>query len=564
MKIGFYIKKYFKYISIIVFLSFIKAALSFINPMLIKKILDLVPFSTKPLINDKIFTYFFLFFAALLGSYITDFTLSKIKLVFSFVFKTCEQKDLYEKLMKIKYESFCANGATYYVYRISQLINDLFMLLSSYLSSLLVALFIIVVSLFFLFKGSPVLFIVGMILLPANYLGYKRINLKLLEKSKKLQEVSAANSNEIINFISNFETIKQYLNFANFLGFLTRNFKNIEVAHNDINLYAQKTSLLLGFVIDFLKNFALIFLIYLFYSHSITFSELIFLNMIFAVYMSGLTELNRININLRDLKVGINFVNEEIINKEEKNSGDLELIQVQRIDISIKNFRYKNKTVLENINLSLETGKKYGIAGNSGCGKSTLAKLLVNLYESDGIYVNNENINRYPLKKLRDKIFLLPHTPQVFPLSIKDNILIGANENEQKKYEEVIRMAFLKDIAYRHDFEKTVISSGISLSSGEKQAICAARIFIKNPDVVIFDEATSAMDSKLEDLFVKELDEKFFSKDKIIIFISHRLSTIKKCDKIILMGNKTVEAIFNSYEEAALNPRFIKLYESQM
>jgi ABC-type multidrug transport system fused ATPase/permease subunit len=123
--------------------------LSFINPMLIKKILDLVPFSTKPLINNKIFTYFFLFFAALLGSYITDFTLSKIKLAFSFIFKTCEQKDLYEKLMKIKYESFCANGATYYVYRISQLINDLFMLLSSYLSSLLVALFIIVVWIFF-------------------------------------------------------------------------------------------------------------------------------------------------------------------------------------------------------------------------------------------------------------------------------------------------------------------------------------------------------------------------------------------------------------------------------
>lgn len=89
-------------------------------------------------------------------------------------------------------------------------------------------------------------------------------------------------------------------------------------------------------------------------------------------------------------------------------------------------------------------------------------------------------------------------------------------------------------------------------------------MFIKRPDVVIFDEATSAMDPRLEEVFLNELEEKLGCKDRIFIFISHRLSPIKRCDEIVLMGKKAIQFIYKSYDKAVLDERFIKLYKSQL
>lgn len=564
MKINTYIKKYFKYIFVISGVSFLKSALSFVNPMIIKKILDLIA-NKANIHNAQPYKYFILFFVTLIILYFVDFFLAHLKLAFSFVFKIQEQEKLYENLLSIKFDSFHKNGPTYYVYRIYQFIHELFMLLSAYLSSILIASFTIFISLFFLYKANWILFMVAMALLPLNYLGYKNINKRLLEKSKKLQEASATSTNNSSAIISNLETIKQSLNFTSFLKLLRDNFTNMENAHNDINFYAQRTSLTLGFVIDFIKNFIFAFLIYLLYIQEITFPELIFLNMIFNIYTSGLSELNKININLRDLKVGMRFIREEIIEKKEKDSGEVRLGKVEKVSFDLMNFTYGDRIILKDISTSLKPGKKYALVGNSGCGKSTIGKLLVRLYTSEGIYINDMSINDYSLKSIRSKVFVMTHTPQLFPVSIKENILIGAEEADKKNYEKILNLSFLKNLKEKYNFETTNVSvAGTNLSSGEKQSICLARMLLRNPDVVIFDEATSAMDSRLEDIFVEELMQKFDAKNKIFIFISHRLSTIKKCDEIILLEQQSIAGVFKSYKDALNNKQFVKLYKSQI
>lgn len=564
MKISLYIKKYFKYIFIISVVSFLKSVLSFVNPMIIKKVLDFI--TIKADIHDvQIYNYFILFFLTLIILYLVDFFLAHLKLAFSFIFKIQEQEEIYKDLLSIKFDSFHKNGPTYYVYRIYQFVHEMFMLLSAHLSSILIASFTIFISLFFLYKANWILFMVALLLLPLNYFGYKNINRKLLEKSKKLQESSATSTNNSSAIISNLETIKQSSNFISFLKLLRDNFTSMEAAHNDINLYAQRTSISLGFAIDFIKNFIFVFLIYLLYIQKITFSELIFLNMIFNIYTSGLSELNRININLRDLKVGLQFIREEIMEKKEKDLGEVSLVKVENVSFALKNFSYADRIILKDISISLQPGKKYALVGDSGCGKSTIAKLLIRLYFSEGITINGRSINDYSLKSLRNKVFLLPHTPQLFPISIKENILIGSQEADRENYEKILNLSFLKNLREKYDFENTNISgAGINLSSGEKQAICLARMLVRNPDIVIFDEATSAMDSGLEDIFIDELTQKFDVKNKIFIFISHRLSTVKKCDEIILLGQQRIVDIFKSYEEALGNRQFVKLYQSQI
>lgn len=564
MKIHLHIKQYFKYIFIISVASFLKSALSFVNPMIIKKILDLISIKAS-IQNMHVNKYFILFFSTILIIYSIDFFLAHLKLAFSFIFKVKEQEQAYNELLSIRFDSFYKNGPTYYVHRIYQFIHELFMLLSSHLSSILIASFTIIISLSFLYKANGILFMVALLLLPLNYFGYKHVNKKLLEKSKKLQEAAATSMNNNSAIVSNLETIKQTSSFNSVLNLLKNNFIHMENAHNEINLYAQRASLSLSFSIDFIKNFIFAFLVYLLYLGKITFSELIFLNMIFNVYTSGLSELNKININLRDLKVGIQFITDEIFAKKEKDTGKLTVNKIEKISLDIKDFAYDDKIVLKNVSLLLTPGKKYAIAGSSGCGKSTIARLLIRLYMDGGISINDIPIADYSLKSLRSKVFLLSHTPQLFPTSIKENIFIVSDNTDEKVYEKILELSFLKNLREKYDFSATNVSSGnINLSSGEKQAICLARIFVKNPDVLIFDEATSAMDSHLENIFIEELDKKFDIKNKILIFISHRLSTIKKCDEIILMKDGVISKIFKSYEDAIKDKDFIELYKSQI
>ena len=559
MKISEFAGRYTKYILLIFGFVFLKTVFTFITPVLIKIILDRI--SSASINPDGLGTYFALFAGAFVLLYATNFVLTYFNLKFSYIFKVNELEHLYRKLMKMKYADYYKNGSAYYVNRITVFIYDLFALLSNTLSYAFISVLTILISFYFIYITNHNIFLIALFLLPINYFGFKRINKALLKKSQKMQHTTAANYEKVTNTISNFELIKQLVDYSAVSALMRKFFISSEEAQNEVNFYAQNVSLLLIFVIDAIKNLILFYSIYLLSQKALTFSDLIFLNMIMSIYSGALSELNKININLRDLKVNFNFLRDEFSQKTE-NSGSLELAPVENIRFDIKEFNYESKRVLNDFRFSFSKGKSYAVVGGSGCGKSTVAKLLVGLYNSN-IYINDVGIEKYNLESLRNRIYLVSHAPQIFPCSIEENIKIGCTDNELQNYEKLMQLPFVKVLSEKYDFTKTNIQeSGVNLSSGEKQSINMMRMLIRNPEVIVLDEATSAMDSKWEEMAIKDMGD-FLGTGKTLINISHRLSSIKSCGEIVLLEDGHIRHT-GSLQDMLGNSLFKKIFSSQI
>jgi ABC-type multidrug transport system fused ATPase/permease subunit len=200
--------------------------------------------------------------------------------------------------------------------------------------------------------------------------------------------------------------------------------------------------------------------------------------------------------------------------------------------------------VLKNFNLSIKPGESIALVGHSGAGKSTIVKLLMRLYDptSGNIFVNGINIKDIPKTELRKKIGIVPQETILFNDTIGYNIAYGKSSFAIAEFNEVLKNSNLYDFVYSlpDTYLTQVGERGIKLSGGQKQRLGIARVFMENAPVVVFDEATSNLDSESERL----IQESFWklAKGRTTIIIAHRLSTVKKVDRIIvLQGGEIVE-----------------------
>jgi ATP-binding cassette subfamily B protein len=203
------------------------------------------------------------------------------------------------------------------------------------------------------------------------------------------------------------------------------------------------------------------------------------------------------------------------------------------------NFKYSENLVLENFNLTINSGQKIGLVGNSGAGKSTLVNLLLKIFinYSGKITINQQNLAEINNDDLRANIAVIPQDPALFHRSIFDNIAYG---NPNASSQEVIESA---KKAHIHDFISSLASGydtlvgerGVKLSGGQKQRIAIARALLKNASILILDEATSSLDSKTENEIQQSILEILKLQNITVIAIAHRLSTIKNMDRIIVI-----------------------------
>lgn len=236
------------------------------------------------------------------------------------------------------------------------------------------------------------------------------------------------------------------------------------------------------------------------------------------------------------------------------------------IEFNNVSFSYnEDERVLNNINLNVKHGKTLALVGPSGGGKSTLCNLIPRFYEvnSGSISVDGTDVKDITIKSLRRNIGFVQQDVFLFTGTIEDNILYG---NPEATEDEVIKAAKSANI---HDFilslpngYKTYIGEkGIRLSGGQKQRISIARVFLKNPPILILDEATSALDNETEIKIQMALEE--LSKGRTTIVIAHRLSTIKNADEIVVLTDKGVVENGNHNELLEQEGLYSKLYKSQ-
>ena len=229
-------------------------------------------------------------------------------------------------------------------------------------------------------------------------------------------------------------------------------------------------------------------------------------------------------------------------------------------------FHYENNDqVLEHISMTVPSGKSIALVGPSGGGKTTICSLIPRFYDVSGgrITIGGQDISKITLKSLRGSIGLVSQDVYLFGGTIKENIAYGKPEATMEEIIEAAKKANIHDfIASLPDgYDSFVGERGTRLSGGQKQRISIARVFLKNPPILILDEATSALDNESERYIQKSLDE--LAKGRTTITIAHRLSTIKGADEILVVDEKGITERGSHEELLARGGLYSRYYKMQ-
>ncbi len=241
----------------------------------------------------------------------------------------------------------------------------------------------------------------------------------------------------------------------------------------------------------------------------------------------------------------------------------------KKLDINIKNLNFKynenNAEVFHNFNLDIEFGTKIALVGESGAGKSTIIKLINKTYETGGgqILIGGNDINSFSKNTLRNLITIVPQDPYIFNFTILENLKIISPNATQKQIEKACKKAQIHDfiVSLPEGYNTVLGEGGTKLSGGQKQRLAIARAFLKNSPIMIFDESTSALDNVNQNNIKQAIDQ--IGKDKIVIIVAHRLSTIIDVDKIYFINNGKIEASGTHKQLLASSKSYKKLYQKE-
>jgi ATP-binding cassette subfamily B protein len=227
---------------------------------------------------------------------------------------------------------------------------------------------------------------------------------------------------------------------------------------------------------------------------------------------------------------------------DKENAQDLE-IKVAKIDFNKVNFKYhEQRQIIDDLSFCIEGGQKVAVVGESGSGKSTLVKLLFRFYDVNSGYIciDDQKINDITQHSLRKHIGIVPQDTVLFNDSLYENVRYGDPEATDEAINKAIEMANLTNFVegLPEGLNTKVGERGLKLSGGEKQRVAIARTILKNPEILIFDEATSSLDSHSEQAILKAINE--VTKDRTSLVIAHRLSTIVDSDNIIVMNKGNI------------------------
>ncbi|WP_310555266.1 peptidase domain-containing ABC transporter [Flavobacterium sp.] len=410
-------------------------------------------------------------------------------------------------------------------------------------SNFVIDILVSLVSIVFLFIYSWKVAIIALISLPIYFYIIYKNNRKIVASQNEVMQGYAFTESNYISSMQGIATIKNH----------NRQDVYSKINESIFNKFQEKTFCLGKINIQLLGQSgfsSVVFLIgILIYTSIAVFNKEMKLGELMAILgisgslLPSIANLALVSIPINEAKIAFKRML-EFSSLEKENEQGIELQNLNKIEIQNLSFCFAGRSELfYDVNITIEKGKLSAIVGESGCGKSTLGQILQRFYgfENGKITVNNQyQFLEIGLKNYRDLIGVIPQEIIIFSGNVIDNVLLGKEENPEKL------LLFFQEFGFDYYFNQlpqglaTILGEeGINLSGGQKQIIALARVLYKEPQFLILDEATAAMDRNTEK-FTLELLQKA-KKNCAILFISHRLNILKSiADSIYILENKTI------------------------
>jgi len=514
------------------------SGIDLLYPVIVQRLLDnYFPNKNATMIIRMLVILFILYVFRLIFQYIVHYWGH----VVGIRMETDMRKELFNHLQKLSFKFYDNTKVGYLMSRIVNDLNniselahhgpeDIFISTVMILGSFIILLFMKWQLALFTFALLPIMFYFSLILGKKMYRSFKDIREKVAEVNSLVED--SLSGIRVVKSFTNERLEEDKFDYGN------QNYrKSREVAMKNMAQFHSG----MNFFINLIRFFTLGAGAYFLFTDTLSTGELVAFLFYVNMFMNPIRRLVNFNQQFQKGMAGFNRFLELLAIKPEieDKSNAVQLKDVNgEINYDNVTFGYDNHSkVLKNINLDISPGETVAFVGPSGVGKTTLCNLLPRFYEIDSgkITIDDTSIQDIKLESLRENIGIVQQEVFLFNGNIKDNISYGNSQASDEQIKEAAIKAnahqFIMNLS--DGYNTKIGERGVKLSGGQKQRISIARSFLKNPPILILDEATSSLDNESEKIIQASLDR--LSVDRTTLVIAHRLSTVKNADKIIVL-----------------------------
>ncbi|MDU2582230.1 MAG: ABC transporter ATP-binding protein [Anaerococcus hydrogenalis] len=555
-----------KYLFIGFIFSFFRTILEIIGPMIIAYLINNV---LKNKMTDKDVKLISLLLALYFIVFIvTGILLNRSRVYFQISANKIAsrvQKDVYDKVSTFPISYFDNLPSGKIASRITNDTNKLKTMFQLLFSDIINSLILIIGLYITLLFTDTIAALMLLILMPIVYIIFKTYLNKTYAYTKEIKIYTADINAKINEYIQNMEIIQVF----NREGFIFKKFDKINKKIYDINIELSKLRSYSGYrAMDIIQFLAIIIVLIYFGLGSIT---KIYLVTVGSLYMAIdyttkiFNNINTIIMRFGDVEDAFSSANHifellemDSIEKLEEKNIDL------KSDINFDNiyFSYSNEDVIKDLSFKVKSGSSIAFVGQTGSGKSTLINLLLNFYSprKGKITIGDVDINKIDRNKLREDMAVVLQDAFLFKDTIKENIKMGEYFSDKEVINSLKKVGGEKLL--QRGIDSMLLENGSNLSQGEKQLIAFARAYIRDPKILILDEATSNIDTETENIIQKGINE--LKKDRTTFIVAHRLSTIKNVDKILVLSHGKIIEDGNHDQLMNKNGIYKKMYLKQI